>query len=77
MINKLKEINNKILENNLENAEVLKKHQIIKKILDEDKCFFKMSIENAYAILRDLTIKEEDLQMVYMELIDDSQFISG
>lgn len=77
MINKLKEINNKILENNLENAEVLKKHQIIKKILDEDKCFFRMPIENAYAILRDLTIKEEDLQMVYMELIDDSQFISG
>ena len=70
MLEKLKMLNNKLIELNVNNAENLKKYELIQKILSDDKCFFKMEIEYAYAILRDLGIEESDLKKVYMELID-------
>ncbi len=70
MIEKLKELNNKLIELNMDNELNLKKYKLIQKILSDDKCFFKMEIEYAYSILRDLGIPENDLKKVYMELID-------
>ncbi len=70
MLEKLKMLNNKLIELNVNNVENLKKYELIQKILSDDKCFFKMEIEYAYAILRDLGIEESDLKKVYMELID-------
>lgn len=70
MIENLRLLNNKLIELNVHNATNLKKHKLIQKILSDDKCFFKMEIEYAYSILRDLGIPEKDLKMVYMELID-------
>ncbi len=70
MIEKLKVINDKLIELNTNNEKELKKHKLIKKILNDDKCFFKMEIKYAYSILRDLGIKEQDLKKVYMELIN-------
>ena len=45
------------------------------KLLKDEKCFFKVSIEQAFAILRDLTIPEENVESVYMELIDIKSFL--
>lgn len=70
MINKLKEINEKLIVINKDNEEELKKQLIIKKILEKENAFLSIKIEYAYAILRDLHIKEEDLKGVYLELIE-------
>lgn len=69
MIDKLKDINEQLILLNKDNKKELDKQLIIKKILEEKDCFLKMSIENAYGILRDLKIDEIDLRKVYMELI--------
>lgn len=75
MQNKLIKINNKILESNLTPKE-RKKHLLIKKILEDKKCFFKMKITSSYQLLRDLKIKEEYLEKIYKELIDFNSFES-
>lgn len=69
MIEKLKSINKKLIDLNKNNDKELKKQLLIKKILEEKDCFLKISIEDAYSILRDLKISEEDLKKVYIELI--------
>lgn len=70
MIEKLRILNNKLIELNANNEMNLKKYNLIQKILKDDKCFFKMEIDYAYSILRDLKISEKDLKKIYMELID-------
>lgn len=69
MIEKLKNINEKYIEEYKENPHELKKYELIKKILNEKNCFLKMNIEYAYAILRDLKIPEDKIKEVYFELI--------
>ena len=69
MIEKLKSINEKLINLNKNNDEELKKQLLLKKILEEKDCFLKINIEHAYSILRDLKIPEEDLKKVYIELI--------
>lgn len=69
MIEKLKSINKKLIDLNKNNDKELKKQLLIKKILEEKDCFLKISIEDAYSILRDLKISEEDLKKVYIKLI--------
>lgn len=70
MIEKLRKINNKLIELNSNDEEKLKKYILIKKVLADEKCFFKMEIEYAYSILRDLGVEEKDLKKIYMQLID-------
>jgi len=70
MIEKLKVLNERLIELNVDNKVNLKKYKCIQKILNEKGCFLKMEIEYAYSILRDLGIQENDLRNVYMELID-------
>lgn len=74
MLEKLRLINSKLLELKANDEVNFKKYALIDKILSDDKCFFKMSIEQAYAILRDLGIEEENLKAIYMELIDAKNF---
>lgn len=69
MIEKLKEINDKLIELSKDNKEELKKQILIKKILEEKDCFLKMNIEYAYAVLRDLKFSEDEIKKVYMQLI--------
>ncbi len=45
------------------------KYTLIKNILKNDNCFFEMTMEEAYSILRDLKVKEEDLKKVYLILM--------
>lgn len=70
MIKKLKEKNEKLIEFYKNDALNLEKQLLIKNILNDKKCFFKMSIETAYSILKDLKVEEEKIKEVYMNLID-------
>ena len=70
MIKKLQQINNSIIEKNLNNNEIVKKHNLIKKLLEEENCFLKMSIEQAYSILKDLQIDSNDIKDIYCLMID-------
>ncbi len=69
MINKLREINNKLLNIYDINSDKYKKQLQIKNILVDDGCFYRIKIETAYSILRDLGIAESDLKSVYKQLI--------
>lgn len=75
MVEKLRELNEKLINNYQDDSVNLEKQKLIKEILNEDKFIFKIDIETAYAILRDLTIKEEDLEKVYSELIDINNYV--
>ncbi len=70
MITKLKDINNKLIETYQNDVVNLKKQILIKKILQEDKCFFKIKIETAFSILKDLQIPDHEIKSIYLDLID-------
>lgn len=70
MINKLKEINEKLIIINKNNKHELKKQKLIKQLLSDNNCFFKINIETSYSILKDLNFKDEDLKDIYQKLID-------
>ena len=69
MLEKLKEINVKIIEQCSDDEEK-SKQLLIQKILDEDNCFMKMNVDVAYALLRELNIDESMLKDTYLELIN-------
>ncbi len=72
MQEKLKEINQRLLLTSADDKKETKKQLLIKKILNKDNCFYEMSIEEAFAILRDLGIQEADLGKVYSKIIEPS-----
>ncbi|MCX4249721.1 MAG: hypothetical protein OSJ65_08210 [Bacilli bacterium] len=72
MIEKLRLINKDIIDTTLD-SNVKDRHLIINEIMEDDNCFFKMNIEYAYAILRDLGIPEEELEYIYFKLIDPKE----
>ena len=69
MLETLRILNKKFIEKS-----GMEKYSVIDRILADDKGFFKMSVEEAYAILRDLGIEEESIRKVYLELIDTKNF---
>lgn len=69
MLNKLRNINNKLINYYKGNDIEYKKQLKIKNILIDDSCFHNIKIEVVYSILRDLKIAEEDLRTVYSQLI--------
>ena len=69
MLNKLRNINNKLINYYKGNDIEYKKQLKIKNILIDDSWFHNIKIEVAYSILRDLKIAEEDLRTVYSQLI--------
>ena len=72
MIDKLIVINDKIISQTLD-EEKRAKHLLIKKMLNDKQCFFKINIETASALLRELEIPENDLKSIYLELIDSEK----
>lgn len=72
MIEKLRNINDDILKKTKDD-DTKNKHLLIKMILLDDECFFKIGINDSYAILRDLGIPEEDLEYIYKKLIDEKE----
>lgn len=69
MIEKLKIITEKYIRVNQNNPRELKKFELIKRILNTQDCFMNMTIEQAYEILRDLEIPENELKNIYVQLI--------
>lgn len=69
MIEKLKIITEKYIRVNQNNPRELKKFELIKRILNIQDCFMNMTIEQAYGILRDLEIPENELKNIYVQLI--------
>jgi len=74
MLENLIEVNNNII-NQTKDEGKKKKHLLIKKLLADKQCFFKMDIETSYAILRELNIPEENIKNTYSKLIDPSKFV--
>lgn len=72
MIEKLRKINDDIIATSVD-VDVINRHTIIKNIMEDDNCFFKIDIEYAYSILRDLGIPENELKYIYLKLIDPSE----
>ena len=62
-------INNKLIHLYKNNEELLEKQLLIKKILEDENCFYKLSIETSYQILEDLKIEKKDLYKIYISLI--------
>lgn len=50
------------------------KYILINEILKNDDCFFKISISTAYAILKDLDISDDEIDIVYRNLISQESF---
>ena len=73
MLNELRALNETYIKK-ASNDDELKKQMLIKELLKNDRCFFKISIKDAYSILRDLRIKQDKLKIVYEKLIDESNF---
>ncbi len=69
MIDKLRRFNNELLNHYDVNSKEYELQLKIKNILVDDACFYRIKIETAYAILRDLGIQESDLKSVYKQLI--------
>lgn len=73
MLNKLRILNKKLLKKYEDNPHELKKQQLIERMLLEEDCFFKINIETAFCILKDLEIPESQLKEVYCQLIPYSE----
>ena len=70
IIKQLQEKNDLIIYLNSDNETIIKKHLLIKQLLEEKYCFLKMDIVTAYSILKDLGIKEEEVSNTYSKLVD-------
>ena len=75
VIRELRERNNKLLEENKNNSSIYEKQLLIKKVLNEDKCFFKINIDDAYMILHELGYEEKDFKNIYEQLLDSKNYL--
>lgn len=50
------------------------KYDIIQNILKDDACFFKITQEEAYILLKDLGIVDSEMDNIYKELISNKYF---
>ena len=51
-----------------------KRNEIVKNILDDEACFFKMNKNDAYIILQDIGILSEQIDIIYQKLISSDEF---
>lgn len=70
MLNKLRaknlELEQKFLSQNDHKNVTLQR--VISQLLKNNDCFLKMSIEQAYSVLRELNVKPEMYEKIYLEL---------
>lgn len=74
MLKKLQEIANKMLLSDNRTIEEKKKLEIIRKILEDEQCFFKMDIDTAYNLIRELGFSHNDALTIYKELISSKNY---
>lgn len=51
-----------------------KRNEIIRQILNDDACFFRMDSSDAYAILHDIGVASEKLETIYSSLVSRDEF---
>lgn len=51
-----------------------KRNEIIKNILNDEICFFKMNKNDAYMILKDIGILDNEIDNIYQKLISPDEF---
>ena len=51
-----------------------KRNEIVKNILDDEACFFKMNKNDAHIILQDIGILSEQIDIIYQKLISSDEF---
>lgn len=69
MIDKLKQIAQKKLNNKNNTIEEKTKYELIFKILEDKDCFKKMDIKTAYNLLEDLNFNSDEVKNIYNEII--------
>ena len=73
MIEFLVNINQELIKKYEENPEKEQRQLIISNFLKQKNCFFKISIDDAFNILKDLEIA--NYEETYIKLIDYSEYI--
>lgn len=66
--------NEELIIKSADNNDILLKQQLIKKLLMDEDCFFKVGIDDAYSILLDLGYNEKELKEIYMNLVSYKSF---
>ena len=74
MFNKLKNINEQLLNIYQDNEPERVNQNLIKMVFQNTNWFFEIDINISYSILRDLKIPETELKTVYLELIDSKNY---
>lgn len=79
MINILRQKNDRIIKrlSLVGDSQSLKKQVLIKKLLSDDKCFFKMSMEDSLTLLLNLDCSKEEAFELYKQLSSSSEFIKN
>ena len=70
MINRLRKKNQELMQqyHNEKDDKNETIQKIINQIISDNDCFFKMTIEQAYTIFRELKVKENNFKNLYIEL---------
>ncbi len=74
LIDELKVMNYSIIDCLKVKGISLKKNELIKEILKDDACFFKMEKEEAFVVLKNLKVSEDMLEYTYKELTSKQEF---
>jgi len=70
----LREQVDSLLKNSNTKKEKQQKYLSIKHLLQNDDCFFKIPIEVAFSILKDLNYSDEESLIIYKKLIDSKNY---
>ena len=73
-LNELRLINEANIQYLKKINENFKRNEIIKEILNDDACFFKMNKDEAYMLLSEIGILDEHIENIYQKLISTDEF---
>ena len=73
-LNELRLINEANIQYLKKVNENFKRNEIIKEILNDDACFFKMNKDEAYMLLSEIGILDEHIENIYQKLISTDEF---
>lgn len=73
-LNELRLINEANIQYLKKINENFKRNEIIKEILNDDACFFKMNKNEAYMLLSEIGILDEHIENIYQKLISTDEF---
>lgn len=74
LIDELKVMNYSIIDCLKAKGISIKKNELIKEILKDEACFFKMEKEEAFVVLKNLKVSDDMLEETYKELTSKQEF---